>query len=94
MYVRVVRFTGVTVERMEAIEAQVREAGGPPPGVSSTGISFLYDAGQQSVVVLQHYASESDMQESAKVLDAMDTGETPGTRASVDSCEVRLELKG
>ena len=93
MYVRVVRFTGVTVERMEAIEAQVREAGGPPEGVSSTGISFLYDEGQQTVVVLQHYASASDMEESAKVLDAMDTGDTPGARVSVDSCEVRLELK-
>ncbi len=94
MHVRVVRFTGVTVERMEAIEAQVRGSGGPPPGVSSTGISFLYDSQQQTVVVLQHFASASDMEESARVLDAMDSGETPGTRASVDSCEVRLELKG
>lgn len=93
MYVRVVRFTGVTVERMEAIEAQVKEAGGPPEGVSSTGISFLYDEAQQTVVVLQHYASASDMESSAKVLDAMDTGNTPGSRASVDSCQARLELK-
>lgn len=94
MFVRVVRFTGVSEERMKAIEAEVSAAGGPPPGVVSSGITFLYDAAQQSVVVLQHYASAADMEQSAKVLDAMDTGDTPGTRASVDACEVRLELNG
>lgn len=94
MYVRVVRFTGVTADQLAATEARVRESGGPPPGVNSAGISFLYDADQQSVVVLQHYANAADMEEAAKILDAMDSGETPGTRASVDSCEVRLELKG
>ena len=32
------------------------------------------------------------MQAGAKVLSAMDPSETPGTRASVDSCEVKLDL--
>jgi hypothetical protein len=32
------------------------------------------------------------MDEAAKVFEAMDAAETPGTRASVDSCELKLEL--
>jgi hypothetical protein len=27
----------------------------------------------------------------AATLDAMDAGETPGTRVSVDACEIKLE---
>lgn len=33
------------------------------------------------------------MQESAKIFDAIDTGETPGTRVSVDACEQKLDLE-
>ncbi len=92
MYVRVVRFTGVTAERMQAVEDRVSAAGGPPPGVKSNGITFLYDAAQSSVVVLQRFETAADMEEAAKILGAMDSNETPGVRASIDACEVRLDL--
>jgi hypothetical protein len=91
MHVRVVRFTGVTPERLDATLAKVKEAGGPPPGVPSTGLRFLYDEDQGVAIVLQQFASAEDMHAGARVLSAMDAGETPGTRASVDSCEVRFE---
>jgi hypothetical protein len=42
-------------------------------------------------VVLQHFESAEDMEAGAKVFSAMDSSETPGTRASVDMCEVRHE---
>jgi hypothetical protein len=70
----------------------VRDSGGPPEGVRSSGISFLYDESQQTAVVLQHFGTAEDMEESARILSAMDSGDTPGTRASVDACEVVLEL--
>jgi hypothetical protein len=92
MYVRVVRFTGVSAERMQSLEARVNEAGGPPPGVSSNGVTVLYDEGQQTAVVLQRFATAADMEEGGKVFSAMDSSETPGTRASVDACEVMLDL--
>jgi hypothetical protein len=92
MFVRVVRFTGVTRERIDSLEARIRESGGPPPGVNSSGIQVLFDESQGTAVVLQDYASAEDMEEAAKIFEAMDPAETPGTRASVDSCEVRLEL--
>jgi hypothetical protein len=92
MFVRVVRFTGVTRERIDSLEARIRESGGPPPGVNSSGIQVLFDESQGTAVVLQDYASAEDMEEAAKIFEAMDPAETPGTRASVDSCEVKLEL--
>jgi hypothetical protein len=43
-------------------------------------------------VVLQHFATAEDMDAGAKVMSAMDSSETPGTRASVDACELKVEL--
>jgi hypothetical protein len=92
MHVRVVRFTDVTAERMQRLEARVNEAGGPPPGVTSTGLEVLFDEAQGTAIVLQHFATAEDMDAAAKVFDAMDPGETPGTRVSVDACEVKLRI--
>jgi hypothetical protein len=93
MHIRVVRFTGVTQESIDALDARVKEAGGPPPGVKSSGITVAFDETQGTAVVIQHYDNASDMEEAAKILGAMDPGDTPGTRASVDACEVKLELR-
>ena len=93
MFVRVVRFTGVSAERMQSVEEQVKADGGPPPGVSTESVEFLFDEAQGTVVVVQRYATAADMREAARIFDAMDSGDTPGTRASVDSCEMRLELR-
>ena len=41
----------------------------------------------------QEFATAQDMAEGAKVFAAMDPSETPGTRASIDECEVKLVLK-
>jgi hypothetical protein len=93
MYIRVVRFTDVSAERLEGLLARIKESDGPPPGVPSTGLTMLFDEAQGSVVVLQSFATSDDMEAGAKVMSAMDSSETPGTRASVDACEVKLELK-
>jgi hypothetical protein len=93
MFVRVVRFTDVSSERAAALIAQIDESEGPPPGVPATGMKFLHDEAQGTGVVLQYFATEEDMQTGAAVFSAMDPSETPGTRASVDMCEVKLELQ-
>jgi hypothetical protein len=93
MYVRVVRFTDVSAERLEGLLARIKESDGPPPGVPSKGLTMLFDEGQGSAVVLQYFDTAEDMEAGAKVMAAMDASETPGTRASVDACEVKLELK-
>ena len=93
MYVRVVRFTDVSKERVEALLAQINEAEGPPPDVPTTGLTMLFDEAQRTAVVLQHFETAEDMEAGAKVFGEMDSSETPGTRASVDMCEQRLDLK-
>jgi hypothetical protein len=93
MYARVVRFTDVKPERIEEIESRAGEAGGPPEGVPSTGIQIVVDEAQGTAVVMQFFASEEDMRKGEEILEQMDASETPGTRASVDRGEIKLDLK-
>jgi hypothetical protein len=92
VHVRVVRFTDVNADRIEAVLAQIKESEGPPPGVSTTRLQLLVDAEQGTAVVLQHFDTADDMAAAARIFDAMDASDTPGTRASVDACEVRLDI--
>jgi hypothetical protein len=91
MNVRVVRFTDVTSERVEQLIARIEESDGPPEGVPSKGIQLLFDESQGTAVVLQLYDNAEDMATGERVLDAMDASETPGTRVSVDRCELRVD---
>ncbi|HTZ64418.1 MAG TPA: hypothetical protein VMB51_09960 [Solirubrobacteraceae bacterium] len=93
MYVRVVRFTDVSSERMQHLLERVNQAGGPPPGVNAKGLEIAFDQGQGTAVVLQRFESATDMEEGAKIFAAMDVSETPGTRVSVDSCEQKLAVE-
>jgi hypothetical protein len=92
MYVRAVRFTDVSAERMKELFARIEESDGPPPGVPATGLKVLLDEAQGTAVVLQQFESAEDMEAGAKVFEAMDSSDTPGTRASVDMCEVKVDL--
>jgi hypothetical protein len=91
MYVRAVRFTDVSAERIQELLARIEESDGPPPGVPAKGLKILFDDSQGTAVVLQYFESAEDMEAGAKVFSAMDSSETPGARASVDMCEVKLE---
>ena len=93
MHVRVVRFTDVSAERIAGLLARIEESDGPPPGVPTTGVKILYDEDQGTAVVLQYFATAQDMDAGAQAFSAMDSTETPGTRASVDMCEIKLELE-
>jgi hypothetical protein len=92
MYARAVRFTDVSAERIEEIKARVQQAGGPPEGVDSTGMKLLFDASQGTALFIGFFDSEEKMRAADPVLREMDTGDTPGTRASIDQCEVALEM--
>ena len=49
-------------------------------------------ADQRTAVVIQLFESADDMATAESALDAMDPGETPGTRASIDRCEIKAEM--
>jgi hypothetical protein len=91
VYVRVVRFTDVSAERMEGLNARIEESDGPPPDVPATGLKVLFDESQGTAVVLQYFETADDMAAGAQAFSAMDPADTPGTRASVDMCELKLE---
>jgi len=93
VHVRVVRFTDVTAERVQQLIARIDEAGGPPPGVPTTGLQLLFDEADGTAVVLQLFDSAEDMAEGAKAFSAMDPSDTPGTRVSVDMCEVKVDRR-
>jgi hypothetical protein len=92
VFVRVVRFTGVDPSRLEEARSRVEEGEGPPPGIKARKLQILLDSEQGSAVVLQYFDSAEDMAASEEALSGMDPSETPGTRASVDRCELKLEF--
>jgi len=91
MYARVVRFTDVTPERIDEIIKGVDESDGPPPGVDSTGFTLLVDEAQGTALFVGFFETEEKMRDASAVFEQMDSSETPGSRASVDLCEVKVE---
>ena len=90
MYARVVRFTDVDTSQVDRIKSQV-EDNDPPEGMPPTTMRIVVDESQSTAAVMQFYESESDMQKADEVMNAMDSSDTPGTRASVDKGEVVVE---
>jgi hypothetical protein len=90
MFVRVVRFTDVTAERVQSLVAGIQETG-PPPGVPIKKLQLVFDEAQGTAVVLQHFDSEEDLRIGAEAFAAMDSAETPGSRVSVDTGELKVE---
>jgi hypothetical protein len=93
VYVRAVRFTDVTAERVQELVTRIEESAGPPAGVPATGIQLLFDESQGSALVLQLFETVEDMRKGDEIFGAMDPAETPGTRVSVDRCELKLKLE-
>ena len=91
MHARVVRFTDVTPEWIAQLVSRIEENPGPPPGVESTGMKLMYDEGQGTAVFVGFFADEQKLRDANAVFDQMDAGETPGSRASIDMCEVKIE---
>ena len=57
MHVRVVRFTDVSADQLQSVLTRIKESGGPPPDVPSTGLTVLFDEAQGTAVVLQEFAT-------------------------------------
>lgn len=93
MYVRVVRFSDVTSSRVDELLARIEESDGPPEGIPTTGLQLVFDESQGTAVVLQLFETAEDMQAGAQAFSAMDPGETPGTRVSVDMGEMKVDLR-
>jgi hypothetical protein len=93
MHARVVRFTDVDPDHLAERLAEAGE--GPPAGIADVpnkGVQILHDPDQRTAVVIQHFETADDMAAAEGPLDSMNRADTPGTRVSVDRCEIKAEL--
>ena len=72
--------------------AEAEEREGPPVDIPAKKVQILHDADQRTAVVIQFFETADDMAAAEGPLDEMDPADTPGTRASVDRCEIKAEL--
>ena len=91
MYARVVRFTDVDPDHLAGRLAEAEQSG-PPVDIPAKSVQILHDEDQRTAVVIQLFEAAEDMAAAERALDTMDPGDTPGTRASVDRCEIKAEL--
>ena len=91
MYARAVRFTDVTPDRIKEVVSRVDESDGPPPGVDAKAMKLLVDESQGTAIFIAFFDTAEAMQSADEIFRNMDAGETPGTRASIDQCEVKIE---
>jgi hypothetical protein len=92
MHARVVRFTDVDPDHMAQRVSAAQDRQGPPVDITAKSVQILHDPDQRTAVVIQLFETADDMASAEAALDGMDPGETPGTRASIDRCEVKAEL--
>jgi hypothetical protein len=92
MYARVVRFTDVDPDRIQERQQAAEGGEGPPADFKAIDVQIFHDADQRTAIVIQHFESAEDMQAAEAALDGMDASKTPGTRVSIDRCELAFEI--
>jgi hypothetical protein len=92
MYARVVRFTDVDPDHLAGLLADIESRDEPPVDIPAKGIQILHDEDQRTAVVIQLFETADDMATAEGPLDEMNPGDTPGTRASIDRCEIKADL--
>ena len=88
---RVVSFDGVTKDRIEELRGQMSE-GGPPEDLPATEAIILHDPEAESSLAILFFDNEDDYRRADAALNAMPTGDTPGSRTSVKKYEVAIRM--
>jgi hypothetical protein len=89
---RVVTFEGVTKDRMDEMDREMRE-GQPPEGFPSAEMIVLNDAEAEKSLVIVMFETDDDYRRGDEILSAMPAGETPGKRTSVTKYDVGTRMK-
>jgi hypothetical protein len=90
---RVVTFEGVSSDRMDEMKREM-DSGERPPDVPATEIVVLHDPDAQKSQVILFFDNEDDYNRADQALNAMDTGDTPGQRTSVNKYDVAMRMSG
>ena len=88
---RVVTFDGVSKDRMEEMDREMRE-GQPPEGFPATEVVALHDPEAEKSLVILFFESEDDYRHGDEVLNAMPASDTPGRRTSVTKYNVATRM--
>jgi hypothetical protein len=84
---RVVMFDGVSSDRMNQMRSEM-EGGEAPEGLNAKEIVVLHDPEAERSMVVLFFENEDDYNRGDEILNAMDTSDTPGQRASVTRYDV------
>jgi len=88
---RVVTFDGVSKDRMDQLDREMRE-GDPPEGFPSSELIVLHDPDTEKSLVLVLFESEDDYKKGDEILSAMPAPDTPGQRTSVTKYNVATRM--
>jgi hypothetical protein len=89
---RVVTFEGVSKDRMDEMDREMRE-GQPPEGFPSAEMIVLNDAEAEKSLVIVMFETDDDYKRGDEILSAMPAGDTPGKRTSVTKYNVATRMK-
>jgi hypothetical protein len=88
---RVVTFEGVSKDRMDEMDREMRD-GEQPEGFPATEIVALHDPEAEKSVVILFFETEGDYKTGDEMLNAMPAGDTPGKRTSVSKYNVATRM--
>ena len=88
---RVVSFDGVTQERIQEMQSEMRDSE-PPEGLPAKEIVVLHDPDAEKSLVILFFDSEEDYRQGDETLNAMPAGDTPGQRSGVAKYNVAVRM--
>jgi hypothetical protein len=90
---RVVTFDGVDKDRIAEMKREM-EGSERPEGIPASEIIILHDPEADKSVAIVFFENEDDYKVGDAALDAMPTGDTPGSRTSVTKYDVAIRMQG
>ncbi len=91
MLARVVSFEGVTQDRIDQL-AQEISSGDPPDDIPATEMMLLHDPDNERSIAILFFETDDDYARGHATLDAMQTGDTPGSRTGVGKYKVAARV--
>jgi hypothetical protein len=88
---RVVTFEGVSKDRMDEMDREMRD-GQPPEGLDATEVIVLHDPEAEKSLAIVFFETEDDYKRGDEALNAMPAGDTPGKRTSVAKYNVATRM--
>jgi hypothetical protein len=88
---RVVTFEGVSKDRMDEMEREMRD-GEQPEGFTAKEVVVLHDPEAEKSVVILFFETEDDYKTGDEMLNAMPADDTPGKRTSVSKYNVATRM--